>query len=65
MGGQTVPVIPCKFCSAPIDLTVDLSVDENGQAVHEDCYVTHIASLRSNAPGMMPATKFESRRPHQ
>jgi hypothetical protein len=42
MGGHPFPEIPCKICSKPVDLTVDLYADENGKAVHEDCYVKHI-----------------------
>ena len=51
MGGQPVPEIPCKFCSKPVDLTVDLVADENGDTIHEDCYVNHIVtSSRSEPP---------------
>ena len=37
MGGHLFPETPCTFCSEPLDLTVDLCADENGNAVHEDC----------------------------
>jgi hypothetical protein len=46
MGGHLFPEIPCTICSKPIDLTVDLSADENGRAVHEDCYVQRITKQR-------------------
>ena len=42
MGGHLFPDIPCKLCSKPVDLSADLSADENGKAVHEECYVKHI-----------------------
>jgi hypothetical protein len=34
------PEIPCALCSKPLDLQTDLCADENGKAVHEDCYVS-------------------------
>jgi hypothetical protein len=50
MGGHPSPEIPCKLCAK----TVDLSADENGKAVHEDCYVEHITSfLRDSSATMM------------
>ena len=48
MGGHSPSEIPCTICSEPLDLRVDLSADENGKAVHEDCYVKHVTSSRSN-----------------
>jgi hypothetical protein len=39
MGNRHFPEISCTICSKPVDLTVDLYADENGKAVHEDCYV--------------------------
>ena len=47
MGGHPLSDIPCKLCSKPVDLSIDLSADENGKAVHEECYVKHITSSRS------------------
>ena len=55
MGGHPFQEIPCKLCAKPVDLTVDLSADENGKAVHEDCYVKHVASSRRNPPAAMMA----------
>ena len=46
MGGHPFPEIPCKLCNKPIDLSVDLCADENGKAVHEDCYVERITAPR-------------------
>jgi hypothetical protein len=54
MGGHPFPEIPCTICAKPLDLTVDLYADEHGKALHEDCYVKHIASSRRNpSDGMM------------
>jgi hypothetical protein len=50
MGGHSFLEIPCRICSAPVDLTVDLYADENGKPVHEDCYVTRLlASQRQDS----------------
>lgn len=46
MAGHSFPEIPCKLCNKPVDLKVDLSADEYGKAVHEDCYIKHITSSR-------------------
>jgi hypothetical protein len=48
MGGHPVPEISCKLCNKPVDLSADLSADENGKAVHEECYVKHITCSPSN-----------------
>lgn len=47
MGGHPFPEISCRLCSKPVDLKVDLFADENGQAVHEDCYVKRITTPQS------------------
>ena len=47
MGGHPFPGIPCTLCSKPVDLTVDLFADENGGAVHEQCYVKRIIKPRN------------------
>jgi hypothetical protein len=49
MGGHPFREIPCMLCSKPVNLTSDLSTDENGQAVHEECYAKWITSS-SNYP---------------
>jgi hypothetical protein len=49
MGGHPFREIPCMLCSKPVNLTSDLSTDENGQAVHEKCYAKWITSS-SNYP---------------
>jgi hypothetical protein len=53
MGGHPFPEIPCTICNKAVDLKADLSADENGKAVHEDCYVKHI----TRSPGGIPATR--------
>jgi hypothetical protein len=53
MGGHPFPEIPCKLCSKPVDLKVDLSADENGKSVHEDCYVKHLTRSPGSVPAMM------------
>jgi hypothetical protein len=55
MGGHSFQEVPCTICAKPVDLTVDLFADENGKAVHEDCYVKHILSSRPNPPATMMA----------
>jgi hypothetical protein len=44
------PEIPCVICSKPVDLRVDLSADENGKAVHPECYVKRITTTHSGPP---------------
>jgi len=36
--------IPCTVCRRPVDLNTDLCADENGKAVHEECYVKRVTS---------------------
>jgi hypothetical protein len=50
MGGHPFPEVLCTICSQPIDLVVDLSADESGKAVHENCYVRRITSSPSSPP---------------
>jgi hypothetical protein len=42
VGGHTSREIPCTICSKPVDLTVDLYADENGKAVHGNCYAKRV-----------------------
>jgi hypothetical protein len=50
MGGRPFPVVSCIICSKPLDLRTDLSADENGQALHTECYANHICGGRDNTP---------------
>lgn len=55
MGGQPLSEISCILCSKPVDLRTDLTADENGKAVHEDCYVQRITNQRDNSPATLIA----------
>ena len=55
MGSRLFPKIPCILCSRPVDLGIDLCADENGKAVHEECYVQRITSSSSNPAAAMIA----------
>ena len=48
MGGHPFPSISCEICSKQVDLSVDLSADENGKAVHEHCYVKRVTTPQSH-----------------
>ena len=48
MHNHRFPETHCIICGQPLDLRIDLSVDENGEAVHEDCYVKRITSSSRN-----------------
>jgi hypothetical protein len=41
---RSYPFIICAICSKPLNLRIDLSCDENGKAVHTDCYLKSITS---------------------
>jgi hypothetical protein len=45
--GSPFPAIPCVLCSNPVNLISDLYADENGKAVHEECYVKRITESNS------------------
>jgi hypothetical protein len=44
MGSRPSPEVPCVLCSKPVNLQYDLVADENGDAIHEECYVRRIRS---------------------
>ncbi len=44
MDSRSSPEMSCALCNKPVDLHADLCADENGKAIHEDCYVKHITS---------------------
>jgi len=44
MGGHPFPEISCVVCSKTLDLQVDLCADENGKAIHEECYLKRITA---------------------
>ena len=47
MGGCSFRAITCAICVKPLNLRADLFADENGKAVHEECYVKRITTSRS------------------
>jgi hypothetical protein len=49
MGGHPFQEISCNLCGKPIDLRADLNADENGHAVHEDCYVKRVTKFPAPA----------------
>jgi len=48
MGGHPFSEIPCAICNKAVNLSADLTADENGKAVHEECYVNQITSSHRN-----------------
>lgn len=56
MGSRPFPEISCTLCSKPMDLRIDLCADENGKAIHEDCYVKRMSSenYKLNAGETLP-----------
>jgi hypothetical protein len=34
----------CRICGKPVSLTSNMVVDEDGKAVHEECYVKEVRS---------------------
>jgi len=50
MDSRPFPDIPCLICGQALDLKTDLSADENGKAVHTECYVKHIGAGLNRQP---------------
>ena len=44
MGGHPLPETRCILCRKLVNLQSDLFADENGMAIHEECYVKGIAA---------------------
>jgi hypothetical protein len=55
MGGHPFPEISCVFCSKTLDLQIDLCADENGKAIHEECYLKRLAGEQMT---IVDLTKF-------
>jgi hypothetical protein len=34
----------CRICSKPLQLETNTRTDEDGKAVHEECYVKHVTA---------------------
>lgn len=50
MGGYSFQAITCAICAKPLNLRADLCADENGETVHEECYVKRITTSRRRLP---------------
>ena len=48
--------VSCVLCNRSVNLTVDLSCDENGKAVHGDCYFNRIIG---STVKLLPACESE------
>ena len=46
MRGYSFQAITCAICAKPLNLRADLCADENGKAVHEECYVRPLCLRR-------------------
>jgi hypothetical protein len=50
MGSRSFPEVPCVLCNRAVDLQTDLCADENGKAVHAECYVKRLANAQGSPP---------------
>jgi hypothetical protein len=57
------PKFHCVMCSKPLNLTIDLNTDENGKAVHEQCYVNRFIRKGARHDEQFPRTFLEAARP--
>jgi len=37
-------IFTCRICSEPLQLETDIRTDEDGKAVHEECYVKRLTA---------------------
>jgi hypothetical protein len=44
MGSRPVSEVSCAICNNPVGLSADLAADENGRAVHTECYFKRIST---------------------
>jgi len=56
MSSRPSPEISCALCSQTVDLLISFSADDNGKAVHEECYVRRLTSCSSNPAAAIIAT---------
>jgi hypothetical protein len=54
------PEFHCVTCSRLLDLTIDLNTDENGKAVHEQCYVNRVIRKGARHCEQFPRTFLEA-----
>jgi hypothetical protein len=38
----------CRICNKPLQLETDTHTDEDGKAVHEECYVKHVTTVTTS-----------------
>jgi hypothetical protein len=57
------PEFRCVLCSKVLDLTIDLNADDNGKAVHEQCYVNRALSKGKRYHEQFPRTFLETAGP--
>jgi hypothetical protein len=43
------PSINCPLCDQPVSLHTDTCADENGKAVHEECYQKRVIGAQGNS----------------
>jgi hypothetical protein len=48
MESHSFPAVLCILCPEAVNLRIDLCADENGQSIHEDCYVRRITNRFGN-----------------
>lgn len=48
MASRSFPEVPCVLCNRPVDLQTDLCADENGKAVHAECYAKRLEITKGN-----------------
>jgi hypothetical protein len=44
------PDIRCAICNEPVALERDLYADEDGQIVHESCYIARLTASQQDPP---------------
>jgi hypothetical protein len=49
MSNMSSPLTICSLCKLPVHLEAS-KTDENGQPVHEECYVLHLSLLKKQPP---------------
>jgi len=48
VASRSFPEVPCVLCNRPVDLQTDLCADENGKAVHAECYAKRLEITKGN-----------------
>ncbi len=42
--------LTCPLCNQPVSLETDTCADENGKAVHQNCYAQHVIQREPTEP---------------